>query len=430
MSDAVLVVGSGGREDALAWKLAQSPRVSKVYVAPGNGGTHRIGEPVPISVKDFDGLAAFAATYDIAMTVIGPDDPLARGIVDTFRAHGLRVFGPTRKAARLESSKAFAKRVMRDAGVATANYATFGDYEDALAHVRGRGAPVVVKADGLALGKGAYPCRTLDEAEHALHLIMRERVHEGAGELVIIEDFLEGEEMSLHAFSDGTNYSLMPCAQDHKRIGEGDTGKNTGGMGAIAPVPGVPWTNMLVAGGQVVEPVLDAMRGMEMPFAGVLYPGVMLTDEGIRVLEYNARFGDPETQVYMRLLDTDLLDVLDACVDGTLAKLPVRWRRGFAACVVLASGGYPDPAPTGFPITGIGDAEALPGVTVFHAGTRLVGGELRTSGGRVLGVTAYADTLEQALALANEGAERITFTDKYYRRDIGRRHLAHAPSLT
>lgn len=417
----ILLIGSGGREHALAWKITQSPRCEKLYIAPGNPGTAQHGENVSIGVMEFDTLIAFAREHDIGLTVVGPDDPLGAGIVDALQAAGLRVWGPSRACAQIEASKAFAKELMRDAGIPTAASETFTDYDAALAYVRAHGAPIVIKASGLALGKGVTVCQTLAEAETALHDAMVKKVHKEAGETVVIEEFMQGIEISIHAMSDGTHYRMFPTSQDHKRIGEGNTGKNTGGMGTIAPLPFVSEAQLREIEEKIVAPVFAEFRRRGTPYVGILYPGVMLTADGPKVFEYNARFGDPETQVYMRLLDSDLLDLIEASVDGTLSEHAPRWRSVYAANVVLASQGYPDAYPKGLPISGIENAEAMEGVTVFHAGTkRAESGSLVTNGGRVLGVSAIGVTLDEALDRAYAAADKIQFEGKYVRRDIGR----------
>lgn len=418
MTSNVLIIGSGGREHALAWKLAQSPRIGKLYVAPGNGGTRDIAENIAIEATDAKGLARFAEKNSINLTVVGPDDPLALGVVDVFQSHGLRIFGPTRAAAQIEASKAFAKRLMRDSNIPTAPFRIFRKHESALEYVRKHGVPIVVKASGLALGKGAYPCKTLAKAEKALAEIMLERAYKQAGNEVIIEEFLNGQEVSIHALCDGKTSILLPTAQDHKPIFDGDKGKNTGGMGTIAPVPWVTDQTLREVNEQIVRSTLQALVKKGKPFTGCLYPGLKMTDEGPKVLEYNARFGDPETQSYTRLLKTDLLDVLDACVDGKLADLAVEWNSGFAVCIVLASGGYPGKYKKEIPISGIAEAEKIPSVVVFHAGT-VCSDQLRTSGGRVLGVTAVGETLQVALDRAYEAVRQIKFKGMQYRKDIG-----------
>ena len=426
MGTNVLVIGSGGREHALAWKLAQSPRIGKLFVAPGNGGTRQVGENIAIDATDIDGLIQFAEKNEVGLTVVGPDDPLALGVVDAFQARGLRIFGPTRAAAEIELSKAFAKNLMREAGIPTATFKIFSEYNKALAYVRERGAPIVVKASGLALGKGVRVCKTIAQAEIALTEIMLDHIHKDAGNEVVIEEFLDDQEISVHAFCDGKTFVLLPSAQDHKPIRDGDEGKNTGGMGTIAPVPWVSADTLQTLGEQVVRPTLDALAKRGRQFTGLLYPGLKMTSNGPKVLEFNTRFGDPETQSYMRLLKTDLLDILEACVDGTLSELAIEWHSGFAVCIVIASGGYPDEYKKGLLIRGIANAERVPNVVVFHAGTSF-DGEFKTSGGRVLGVTATGDTLRNALDRAYEATQLIEFEGMQYRRDIGAKALVTIP---
>lgn len=420
----VLIVGGGGREHALAWKLKQSARMGKLYIAPGNGGTRVLGENVPIGAMEFEKLADFAAEKRIGLTVVGPDDAFVGGIVDVFKARGLRIWGPSKAAAQIEGSKAFSKLLMREAGIPTAQFEVFSDHEKALGYVREHGAPIVVKASGLALGKGVYVCHTLEEAEIALKEIMLDKQFGASGSEVVIEDFLDGPEVSIHAISDGDTYQLFPPTQDHKRALERDEGKNTGGMGVIGPLPFITAADMRIVDEQVVQPTFAALRKKGIAFSGLLYPGLKMTSQGPKVLEYNARFGDPETQVYMRLLKSDLLDILDACVLGTLAQQPIEWNSGFACNIVLASGGYPDAYQKGLPITGIEEAERIPGVVVFHAGTKMESDQLLTSGGRVLGVSAVGQTLKEALDLAYAAAEKIQFEGKYFRRDIGAKALS------
>lgn len=415
MSRKVLIIGSGGREYALAWKLAQSSRVGKLYVAPpGNGGTNQIAESVLINSSDISGLARYAEKNTIDLTVVGPDDPLALGVVNAFQAKGLRIFGPTQSAAEIEWSKVFAKELMREISIPTASFSVFKKYDEAFTYIYEHGAPIVVKASGLALGKGAYVCKTVEEAESALAEIMINRVHKDAGSEVVIEEFLNGREISVHAFCDGKNYVLLPSSQDHKSVEEGNQGKNTGGMGIVAPVPWVTAEILRETNETIIRPILKALAERGRSFAGLLYPGLKITDNGLKVLEFNARFGDPETQSYMRLLKTDLFDILEACVNGTLSKLKIEWHSGFAVSVVIASGGYPDAYKKGIPIYGIAEAERVPGVVLFHAGTSFTD-KLRTSGGRVLGITAVGDTLRSALDRAYEAARLIKFKNMYYR---------------
>lgn len=417
----ILIIGGGGREHALAWKLAQSPRVGRVFVAPGNGGTD---SSISLPESDVAGLIAFAQQESIGLVVIGPEAPLAAGAADAFRTAGLRCFGPSQAAARLETSKAFAKDFMARHDIPTAAYATFTDYPAALAHLRSIDYPVVIKASGLATGKGVIVPDTREEAEAALHVIMVERVFGAAGDEAIIEERIAGPEISLLGFSDGRTVVVMPPAQDHKRVFDGDRGPNTGGMGAFAPVP---WLTFEAVAGLAEIALHRAIQGMAAegtPYVGVLYAGLMLTLDGPRVLEYNCRFGDPETQVILPLLRSDLLDVLEACVDGALSPCGVRWRDGAAATVVAASEGYPGSYPKGRAITGTAEAAAFPGVTVFHAGTRRAeDGQLLTAGGRVLAVTGVGADLRAALARAYAGIAQIHFAGMHYRRDIGAKAL-------
>lgn len=423
MPSNVLLIGNGGREHSLAWKIAQSPYLKKLYIAPGNGGTRLLGENVPIEVMDFEKLAVFAEEKAIGLTIVSMDDPLAAGIVDFFQARGLRIWGPTKAAARIEWSKAFSKELMREAGIPTAEFGTFSGHEVALGYVREKGAPIVVKASGLARGKGVYVCTSLREAEAALKNIMLDKVFKDSGSEVVIEEFLEGQEISIHALSDGTHSLLFPASQDHKTIGEGDVGKNTGGIGTIAPVPWVTREDMADIDNRIVRPALASLAARGTPFIGLLYPGLTMTKSGPKTLEFNARFGDPEPEAYVPLLKSDLLELLDACVEGTLDACTLEWKEGFAANVVLCSEGYPDEYKIGVPITGIEDAERLPGVVVFHAGTRYEGGQLLTAGGRVLDVCATGLTLKEALRRAYAAVELIQFEGKYYRRDIGAKSL-------
>ncbi len=414
----ILIVGSGGREHALAWKIAQSPRAGKIYIAPGNGGTRALGENVPIAATDVSNLVKFAAEKSIGLTVVGPEESLAAGIVDIFKAHGLRIFGPTKAAAQIETSKTFAKQLMREAHIATPAFNVARTIDEATANIRRMKAPYVIKASGLAAGKGVYLCNSIEEADEIAQKIMVEHVLGEAGSELVIEEFVDGPEISIHTFTDGRNYVSFPPAQDHKRIGEKDTGKNTGGMGVIVPVPWFQPEGLIGIEQHIVKPVLDALAMKDTPFTGLLYPGIKLPVSGPTVLEFNARFGDPEAQVYMRLLKSDILDLLEGCVDGGLTAAGVKWNWGFAVTVVLASGGYPDEYKTDIPIQGIDQAERMNDVVIFHMGTPS-DGDHRTRGGRVLGVSALGSTLEDALAKAYAAADVIHFEGKYVRRDIG-----------
>ena len=419
----VLVVGGGGREHALAWKLAQSPRLSQLFVAPGNAGTAGIAANVPIAASDIPALVEFARARRIDLTVVGPDDPLAAGIVDAFREAGLRVFGPTKAAAQIESSKALAKQLMQQSGVPTAQFATFDDYVQALAYIRRQPHPLVIKASGLALGKGVTISQTVTESERALKRLMQDQEFGAAGTTVVIEEFLEGPEVSVHAVCDGCTAVMFPSAQDHKPIGDGDVGPNTGGMGTFAPVPWFDAAKVEEVRTKVVNPVLSALAAAGQTFSGCLYPGLKVTPAGVKVLEFNARFGDPETQSYMRLLKSDLLELLEACADGRLDQVKTKWHPGFAVCVVLAAAGYPGVVQKGDIITGLDKAAKLPGVEVFQAGTARRGEEIVTNGGRVLGVTAIGTTLREAIDRAYAGVNLIKFNGLQYRRDIGQKGL-------
>ena len=418
----VLVVGGGGREHALAWKVAASPAVTELHAAPGNAGIAELGICHAVSATDIGGQVALARRVGADLVLVGPDDPLALGLVDALQAAGIAAFGPTKAAAQLEWSKAFAKQVMTQAGVPTAACRTFNDYAAAMEFVRGHGAPVVVKADGLAAGKGVIIARSEVEASDALREIMLSRAFGEAGSRVLIEDFLEGPEVSVLAFSDGKTVRLMPPVQDHKRIGEGDTGLNTGGMGTYTPVPGYTPEVAAFVQARVVQPVIDAMHRRGTPFKGCLFTGLMLTSGGPMVLEFNARFGDPETQVLMPLLETDLVQVLRACIDGTLGSLAVQWRREACACVVMASQGYPERYEKGKVITGF-DLARQRGALLFHAGTARQGDDVVTAGGRVIGVVGTGPDLKHALATAYWGVEAVQFAGRYARRDIGWRAL-------
>jgi phosphoribosylamine---glycine ligase len=415
----LLVVGSGGREHALAWKLAQSPQVSQVFIAPGNGGTAAVGQNVPIAVTDISGLVSFARREQIDLTLVGPEIPLVAGMVDAFNAAGLRAFGPTQAAARLEGSKAFAKQFMVEEGIPTAPAATFRDYAAAQAYLRQVAPPVVVKASGLAAGKGVIICPTIQEAEAALRQVMVERAFGNAGDEALIETCLQGEEVSLLAFCDGQTVVPMLPARDYKRVDDGDQGLNTGGMGGYAPSPYLSPALVQEIMARVLQPVVDGMRRRGTPYMGVLYAGLMLTELGPRVLEFNCRFGDPETQSLMPLLASDLVEICQACIEGRLDQIQVRWSSDHAACVVLASGGYPGDYTSGKEITGLDKASGTLSV-VFHAGTKQQDGRLVTAGGRVLAVTSTAPTLAQARAQTYAGVERIHFEGAHYRRDIAK----------
>lgn len=417
----ILVIGSGGREHALAWKLSQSKRVNQLYVAPGNGGSANVATNIALDISNHQAVIDICREHKIDMVVIGPDDVLAAGLTDLLTQEGIAAFGPTKAAAQIEASKSYAKDIMKQAGVHTAEYKEFDDYQLALDYTHTLTPPIVIKADGLALGKGVVIASTHQEAQSALQSMMQEDAFGVSGHKVVIETFLQGTEISTHAFCDGDQYVMFPSAQDHKPIGEGDTGLNTGGMGTIAPVPLVSQQEVNVLGEKLVGPLLEQMKQQTTPYQGVLYPGLMMSDGDYHVVEYNARFGDPETQSYMRLLKTDLVDILEACIEGHLGKLAIEWSPGFACCIVLASEGYPGNYAKGKVITGINRAEQQEDIMVFHAGTKQDSDQLVTSGGRVLGVTAVADTLEAALQKAYAAADMIEFEGKQLRRDIGKR---------
>src|SRR3989344_1366986 len=428
MGKKVLLVDGGGRGHAIGWKLIQSPRLGKLYVDPGNAGTSQLGENIAVKSTDIDGLLAFALKEKIDLTVVGRDYPLAMGIVDVFQKHELSIFGPTRRAARIETSKIFSKRLMGSCDVPSAPYVPLDDYRQAYRFVRkhfgATSKPIVLKADGLALGKGVYIPRTLAAAEQAVDEIMVKRFYGDAGNHMIAEDFVDGQEVSIHAFCDGKSFKLFPSAQDHKAIFDGDEGPNTGGMGVIAPVP---WFNdEAVVSDVIVGPILSGLNKEGRSFVGCLYPGLKISDKGPMVLEFNARFGDPETQVYMRLLKSDLLEILEACVEGHLHEVDIEWNPGFAVCVILASEGDPSSDyKKGVRIKGIFKAEDLPGVKEFHAGTKFDdGGRFVTAGGRVLGVTAVGTTLQGALDQAYNAVTCVHFDGMQYRTDIGAKSLA------
>ncbi|HEX9872414.1 MAG TPA: phosphoribosylamine--glycine ligase [Candidatus Tectomicrobia bacterium] len=419
----VLVIGSGGREHAFVWKLAQSPCLSRLYCAPGNAGTAELAENVPISAEDIPALLAFARENAVDFTVVGPELPLALGIVDRFRQEGRSIFGPTQQAAELETSKDFAKTIMAEYGIPTAPFQTFSDPRQAERYVDRHAMPLVVKANGLAAGKGVIICKTRDSAYHAIDQIMRAKVFGDAGAQVVIEEFLEGEEVSLFALTDGTSLLPLPICQDHKAIYDGDQGPNTGGMGAYSPVLSIDvgLSERLVE--EIMQPIVRAMAAAGRQYQGVLYAGLMLVDRRPYVLEFNARFGDPEAQVLMMRLDSDLLPLLLATTDGTLNRQSCRWLEDAAACVVMVSRGYPDAYERGKPIAGVTSAPEVSGVVVFHAGTARRDGQLVTSGGRVLGVTARAPDLHQALDRAYQTVHRIAWDGVHYRTDIGRKAM-------
>lgn len=415
----VLVVGSGGREHAICWKLLQSPKVEKLYCAPGNAGIGEAAELVPIGAMEFDKLIDFAKSEGIDFTVVGMDNPLVGGIVDRFEEEGLKVFGPKANAAIIEGSKAFSKELMKKYNIPTAAYETFDDYEKALEYVKNGDFPVVLKADGLALGKGVLICNTLDEAVEGLNTIMVDKKFGESGNKVVIEEFLTGQEMSVLSFCDGKTIVPMVSAQDHKRALDGDKGLNTGGMGTFSPSR--VYTPELAAGCMetIFKPTVEALNKEGRTFKGIIFFGLMLTSKGMKVIEYNARFGDPETQVVLPRLKSDLMEIFEACAEGTLDKVNVEWEDNGTACVVLASGGYPESYTKGYEITGLEEAKKAENIVVFHAGTALKDGKFVTNGGRVLGVTGIGKNLDEAIKIAYEGVKLVDFKDKHFRRDIG-----------
>ena len=416
----ILLIGGGGREHALAWKLAQSPRVEKIYCIPGNPGIAAIAECVAMDITDNAALGKFALAQQIDLTVVGPELPLTNGLVDYFASLNLKVFGPSQKAAQLEGSKAFAKEIMHKYNIPTAASAAFTDMESALAYIKEQGAPIVVKADGLAAGKGVVVAMTEEEARDAVTMMMQDKAFGSAGNLIVIEEYLEGEEASLLAFTDGVTVVPMVAAQDHKRVFDNDQGPNTGGMGTYAPAPVVTPAVQEQVQREVLQPVIDALRQEGIIYKGCLYAGLMITAQGPKVIEFNARFGDPETQVVLPLLASDLVEIMEACADGRLADISIAWEDKAAVCVVLAAGGYPGSYPKGDTITGLSAAEAQ-GAMVFHAGTGMVAGQIVTNGGRVLGVTAVANDLRAAVAKVYQAVPAIAFDGMQYRKDIAHR---------
>ena len=415
----ILVIGSGGREHALYWKLSESPQTEQIYAIPGNPG---MGASAAIALDDHAAILRFAKEHEIGLVVVGPEVPLMNGLVDELEAAGIRAFGPRANAAEIEGSKSFAKDLMKKYGIPTARYEVFTAAEPARAYIRQEGAPIVVKADGLAAGKGVIVAMTEQEALDAVDAIMEDHSFGDAGARVVIEEFMEGEEASLLAFTDGTMIRPMISAQDHKRAYDGDRGPNTGGMGTYAPAPVMTPEMTERAVEEILKPTIAAMAKEGRVYRGCLYLGLMVTADGPKVVEFNARFGDPETQVVLPLLDSDLVAIMCACADGTLADVPIRWKDGAAVCVVLASGGYPGHYEKGQEIHGLADAEAM-GALVFHAGTAMKDGKLVTNGGRVLGVVGRGTDISSAVDSAYAAATKISFKDAYYRKDIAHRAL-------
>ena len=415
----ILVIGSGGREHALYWKLSESPQTEQIYAIPGNPG---MGASAAIALDDHAAILRFVKEHEIGLVVVGPEVPLMNGLVDELEAAGIRAFGPRANAAEIEGSKSFAKDLMKKYGIPTARYEVFTAAEPARAYIRQEGAPIVVKADGLAAGKGVIVAMTEQEALDAVDAIMEDHSFGDAGARVVIEEFMEGEEASLLAFTDGTMIRPMISAQDHKRAYDGDRGPNTGGMGTYAPAPVMTPEMTERAVEEILKPTIAAMAKEGRVYRGCLYLGLMVTADGPKVVEFNARFGDPETQVVLPLLDSDLVAIMCACADGTLADVPLRWKDGAAVCVVLASGGYPGHYEKGQEIHGLADAEAM-GALVFHAGTAMKDGKLVTNGGRVLGVVGRGADISSAVDAAYAAATKISFKDAYYRKDIAHRAL-------
>ncbi|MBO6150456.1 MAG: phosphoribosylamine--glycine ligase [Clostridium sp.] len=417
----VLIVGGGGREHAIAWKCSKSPRVERVYCAPGNAGIAEVAECVPIGAMEFEKLADFAELHDIDLTIVGMDDPLVGGIVDVFEAKGLRVFGPRKNAAILEGSKAFSKDLMKKYHIPTAAYETFEDPEKALAYLETAKMPIVLKASGLALGKGVLICQNLEEAKAGVREIMMDRKFGDAGNQMVIEEFMTGREVSVLSFVDGKTIRIMSSAQDHKRAKDGDQGLNTGGMGNFSPSPFYTPEVDEFCRKYIYQATVDAMAAEGRPFKGVIFFGLMLTEDGPKVLEYNARFGDPEAQVVLPRMKNDIIDVIEACVDGTLDRIELEFTEKACVCVILASDGYPVSYEKGFPIHGLEKFKNREGYYVFHSGTKFDSeGSVVTNGGRVLGVTALGDTLKSARANAYEATEWVEFANKYMRHDIGK----------
>lgn len=418
----VLIVGSGGREHAIAWKVAQSKKVDKIYCAPGNAGISEVAECVPIGAMEFDKLVAFAKEKEIDLTVIGMDDPLVGGIVDVFEKEGLRVFGPRKNAAILEGSKAFSKDLMKKYNIPTAAYETFTDPEKALEYLETAKMPIVLKADGLALGKGVLICQTLEEAKEGVKTLMMDKKFGSAGDEIVIEEFMTGREVSVLSFVDGNIVKIMSSAQDHKRAKDGDQGLNTGGMGNFSPSPFYTKEVDEFCKKYIYQATVDAMKAEGRPFKGVIFFGLMLTPDGPKVLEYNARFGDPEAQVVLPRLENDIVDVFEACIDGTLDQVDLKFDNDRATvCVILASDGYPIEYKKGFPIEGLEKFKGKDDYYVFHSGTKFnENGQIVTNGGRVLGVTATGKDLKEARKKAYEATEWISFENKYMRHDIGK----------
>ncbi len=424
----ILVIGGGGREHALVWKIAQSPLVAKIYCAPGNPGIAQLADCVHIDADDIEGLCEFAQAEQIDLTVVGPEVPLTLGLVDHFQAAGLAVFGPTKKAAQIEGSKRFSKELMERHQIPTAAYRSFTDHGEAVAYVKAQGAPIVIKANGLAAGKGVVVAMTEDQALTALDDMMLDQVFGDAGSCIVVEEFMDGEEASFFAFTDGTAILPLASSQDHKRVYDEDRGPNTGGMGAYSPAPVVTADLHQVIVDTIVHPTIAGMAKDGCPYSGILYVGLMIKDGKPRVVEYNARFGDPEAQPLLMRMKSDIVPILKACATGNLDNKTIEWHDKAAVCVVMASGGYPADYAKGLPISGLEDVAAMEDIMVFHAGTDLDQGEIVNRGGRVLGVTGLGSTVAQAISNAYQAVEKIHWDNVHYRRDIGARALQHAAS--
>ena len=414
----ILVIGSGGREHTLVWKISQSPKVSKIFCAPGNAGISHLAQCVDIGEDNMVGLANFAQKMKIDLTIVGPELPLSRGIVDEFDKLGLKIFGPNQKATQIESSKVFSKYLMKKYNIPSASYAVFQDIKQAFDYVKQQAFPLVIKADGLAAGKGVFIVQGIKQAKEALDSLMKKKIFGDAGEYVVIEEFLEGEEISILAFSDGKTVLPMVASQDHKKIFNQDKGPNTGGMGAYSPVPFYNDLSRETVLQKILKPTIEGLKTEGREYKGVLYAGLILTKEGPKVLEFNARFGDPETQVVLPRLETDLIEIFNAVIEGNLHKINLKWKDNAVVCVVIASGGYPGKYQKGKVIGGLKSLEEMKNIIAFHAGTKFQDGKVVTSGGRVLGITAWADTIFKAKEKAYEGVEKIYFEEMYYRKDI------------
>jgi phosphoribosylamine---glycine ligase len=419
----VLIVGGGGREHALAWKIAQSPQLGKLFCAPGNAGIADIAECVPVDPADIQSLKNFALKNRVDLTVVGPEMPLSLGIVDTFEQEGLAIFGPSQKASQLEASKIFAKEIMQDYGIPTAAFAKFTNPSEAKAYIHSCNRPLVIKADGLAAGKGVFPARTAAEAAAAIDRIMLKHEFGDAGASVIVEDFLTGEEASFICFTDGTTIVPMPSSQDHKRVFDGDEGPNTGGMGAYSPAPVITPQLEEIVMSTIMSPLIKALRERGICFKGVLYAGLMIENNRPQVLEFNARFGDPETQPLIFKLTTDLIEIIQAIVKGNLPDVSIAWDARPSVCVVMAAGGYPGNYSRGLPISGLAEAASVPEAFVFHAGTALKNGRVVSAGGRVLGVTARGNTVAEAITTAYTAVDKIHWDGVHFRRDIAQRAI-------